>query len=87
MYVDAPAGVRARVQSIEAICARHGVRLRSAALQFARAHPAVHTLVVGAQSREEFAATLEDLRQPIPGPFWRELSDAGIIDGAAPLPR
>lgn len=87
MYVDAPPGVRARVQAIEAVCARHGVSLRAAALQFARAHPAVRALVVGAQSRGEFADTLDGLSDPIPAAFWQELAGAGIIDGAAPLPR
>ena len=54
-YARASAAVIARVEAIEAVCTRHGVPLRAAALQFAAAHPAVATVLAGARSAHEVA--------------------------------
>ncbi len=86
-YADAPAPVLERVRRIEAVCARHGVSLQAAALQFPLAHPAVSALIVGALSPDEVAANLAAVQAPIPLEFWHELRSAGIIAEAAPLPQ
>jgi D-threo-aldose 1-dehydrogenase len=78
--------VAAAVNALEAACARHGVTLNAAALQFAQAHPAVTTLVVGAVSPAEIDANLTALHVPIPEALWTELVAAGQIDPAAPRP-
>jgi len=85
-YVDAPPEILERVRRIEAVCARHGVSLRSAALQFPRAHPAVHALLVGAQSATEFNETLQALRAPIPPKLWTELRAEGLLAESVPVP-
>ncbi|MGF1922485.1 aldo/keto reductase, partial [Staphylococcus aureus] len=52
-YEAAPPEIMARVAEIERVCAAHGVALAHAAVQFALAHPAVSTIVLGAVRPEE----------------------------------
>ncbi len=85
-YAEAPADILQRVQQLEAVCARHGVTLPAAALQFPLAHPAVRTLVIGANSVAEFAGALSGLQADIPASLWPELRGADLIDAAAPTP-
>jgi D-threo-aldose 1-dehydrogenase len=49
-YGDAPDSIVARARAIATLCARHGVSLPAAALAFAAAHPAVASVVIGAQT-------------------------------------
>jgi D-threo-aldose 1-dehydrogenase len=85
-YIDAPPEILERVRRIEAACARHGVSLRSAALQFPRAQPAVHALIIGAQSAAEFKETLQALNTPIPSELWAELRAEGLLAEFVPVP-
>jgi len=85
-YQDAPPDVLACTRAIEKICARHGVALAAAALQFPLAHPAVASVVVGMRSPAEVEANLALLRAPIPGAFWRDLKRSGLLADAAPVP-
>jgi D-threo-aldose 1-dehydrogenase len=75
-----------RVRRIEAVCQKYAIPLRAAALQFPVAHSAVTSLVVGAESREEFAQTFDGLCVSIPNEFWQDLHAAGLIDEKAPVP-
>jgi len=63
-----------RVARLEAICARHGVPLAAAALQFPTRHPAVSSVVVGNKSPRELEVNLELLNHPIPDALWDELN-------------
>ena len=85
-YRPASPEILARVGQIEAICARHGVPLSTAALQFPLAHPAVTSLVVGAKSPEEIDANLAAFDHTIPAALWAELRDTGLIVAGAPVP-
>ncbi len=85
-YRPAPPAIMQRVRQIEEVCQRYQVPLRAAALQFPAAHPAVASLVVGAESVAEYAQAFEGLRYPIPAGLWQELRDQGLIDSLAPLP-
>lgn len=75
-----------RVRRMEAICQSYDVPLRSVALQFPMAHPAVVADVVGAVKPEEVAQTLEGLDTPIPAALWADLRTAGLISTEVPLP-
>ncbi len=88
MYNYAPADevVRARVQQIEAVCARHEVPLRAAALQFPFGHEAVATTIPGARSPEEIRDNIQLIEHPIPEAFWQELKAEELIDREAPTP-
>lgn len=85
-YQEAPPEVLERVRRIEQVCHRHNVALNVAALQFARTHPAVTALIVGAESPVEVMANLQALQSPIPGELWAGLRQAGLLDPEAPLP-
>jgi len=52
-YQDAPPDILARVARIEHVCQAHGVALPDAALHFALGHPAVASVVLGAQNPQE----------------------------------
>jgi D-threo-aldose 1-dehydrogenase len=84
----APAGREwvERTARIEAVCDARAVPLRAAALQFALAHPAVETVLVGARSAAEWRDALAMALHPIPAAFWRDLRAAGLLPDAAPTP-
>lgn len=85
-YAQAPAAMIEKTRQIEAICVRHAVPLRAAAVQFVKAHPAITALVVGAESARHLGETLDALRTPISMAFWHDLRTSGLIDSNAPLP-
>ena len=85
-YAPAAPAWMERTARIEACCAHHGVVLRAAALQFARAHPSVHTLLLGARHVSEWHDGLKMLHQPIPATFWADLRRAGLLPDQAPTP-
>lgn len=84
-YTDAPTHILERTGKIEAICQRHHVPLKAAAIQFALAHPAV-SAVIGAVTPDEVAENLRMWQTPIPPAVWADLRAAGLLDEAAPLP-
>jgi D-threo-aldose 1-dehydrogenase len=83
-YAPAPADVMAKVARIEAVCQRHGVTLRQAALGFALQHPAVVTLMLGAVAAAEIEANVVDAETAVPPTLWAELKAEGLLDAAAP---
>lgn len=83
-YVEAEPEIKARTQRIEAVCARHGVALAAAAIQFPLHHPAVASVVTGMRSATEAEANLAHCRAHIPAAFWSELKAEGLIDATAP---
>ena len=85
-YTEAEAEIVDRTRRIEAVCARHGVALPAAALQFPLAHPAVASVVTGMRSAREVEANLAHCAARIPGAFWEELKHEGLIAGEAPVP-
>ncbi len=85
-YKEAPPAVMERVRRIEAVCAAHGVLLRHAALQFALGHPAVSSVVLGAEAPDEVKANVAALGTPIPGGLWADLKAEGLLDRDAPTP-
>lgn len=85
-YAAAPPDVIARVERIDAVCRRFGTPMIDAALQFAGAHPAVVSVIPGAQSLAEIASNLAALRTPIPPQLWDALRAEGLLHPAAPVP-
>jgi len=72
-YATAPADVLARRDALAAVCARHGIPLAAAALQFAPRHPAVRSVVVGARTPAEIEEDARLLDVTIPSELWLEL--------------
>jgi D-threo-aldose 1-dehydrogenase len=85
-YAPAPPEIMDRVRRIEAVCARHGVRLPTAALHFPLGHPAVATIALGMRSPEEVARNIEVFAPEVPADFWAELKHEGLLRADAPTP-
>jgi D-threo-aldose 1-dehydrogenase len=72
-YQDASAEMLDPVRRIEAICARHGVPLGAAALQFSLLDPRITSTICGVTRAERIQETLDWARFPIPEAAWAEL--------------
>lgn len=72
-YGIAPDHLVARAQALGAACARYGVPLKAAALQFPFRHPAVASVLTGARSRAELEENLALLDVEVPEALWAEL--------------
>jgi len=73
-YRPVPDDVRTRVAALAAACARHGVALPAAALQFPLRHRAVTSIVVGARTPAEVVQNATHLATEIPSALWAELA-------------
>ena len=85
-YNPAPPEIIERVQKLEAVCKRHGVRLIDAALRFPLAHPAIVSILVGAKHPREARAAPELLTASIPPALWDDLKTEGLVRADAPVP-
>jgi D-threo-aldose 1-dehydrogenase len=85
-YAPAPPEIMERVRKIEAVCARHRVRLPTAALQFPLGHPAVATVIPGTRAPNEVAQNLQIFAPTVPPDFWAELKQEGLLRKDAPTP-
>jgi len=85
-YRPAPPAVVERARRIAAVCDRHGVPLRAAAIQFPLAHPAVVSLIAGVRRIDHLEEYPELMRRPITGELWDELRGEGLIAADAPVP-
>ena len=84
-YAEAPPDVMARVARIDAVCRSHGVRLIEAALQFVLLHPAVKTVIPGANSADQVRGNLALLEKRIPPGLWSDLKQEGLLRSDAPI--
>ena len=75
-----------RAQQLADVCARHGVELKAAAMQFPLGHPAVTALVAGVRSIAHLEDYPEIMRATIPSSVWDELKHEGLITAEAPTP-
>jgi len=85
-YEDAPREILERVAAIEAVCSRHGVPLKAAALQFPLGHQQVASIIPGARSQLEIDENVATFTTPIPADCWAELKHEGLVRADAPTP-
>ena len=85
-YAEAPNAMIRRRNRLADICARHGVPLAAAALQFVQAHPAVIRSVVGLRSVAEVEAFAANADRPIPAALWDAFREDGLLASEAPVP-
>ncbi len=85
-YAPAPAHIMDKVSKIEAVCARFGVPLPAAALQFVVAHPAIPSFCAGTRTVEQLDQNLAWFAHPIPKEFWSALKSEGLLREDAPVP-
>jgi len=75
-----------KARALKAICGRHGVDLRAAALQFPLAHPAVACVIPGAASPQQVEENAALIRVDCPADLWAEMKHDGLIPADAPTP-
>jgi len=82
-----PTDVIEKRDRLRAVAARHGVDLRTAALQFSSAPDVAVALVVGCSSPQQVLADYTSLSVGIPAAFWLDLRSEGLIerDGSIPV--
>jgi D-threo-aldose 1-dehydrogenase len=85
-YLKTPPDVLERARQIKAVCDRHAIPLKAAALQFGLAHPAVAATIPGPRSPAEVEENVRMVGHPIPADLWTELKAAGLIPDHAPEP-
>lgn len=69
------------------VAAKHGIDLRTAALQFGAAHDAVVSVIPGARTASQVQADAESMTIAIPEEFWSALKREGLIAREAPVPK
>ena len=85
-YEAAAPEMVARAKALGEACARHGVDLKAAALQFCAAHPVVAAVIPGARTPAEVRENAAMMAAPIPAQLWTDLKRAGLLPAEAPTP-
>ncbi|MFE2557863.1 aldo/keto reductase [Streptomyces sp. NPDC059352] len=85
-YAAAPDRLLHRALEFKAVCERHGVPLRAAALQFPFGHPAVASVLVGARSAAQVRDAAAMAVLPVPAALWAELREHGLLGPDVPVP-
>lgn len=83
-YGPVPEEVLGRALRLEAVCERHGVPLRAAAMQYPLFHPASVSVMTAARSVAQLEDTLEMFKTDIPAALWDELEAEGLSKGPVP---
>jgi D-threo-aldose 1-dehydrogenase len=78
-YGAVPAELLERTHRIEDVCARHGVALPEAALQFPLREPAVPCVVVGGATPAHVRENAQRMRAEVPQALWDELAVEGLV--------
>jgi D-threo-aldose 1-dehydrogenase len=78
-YAPAARGMLERALAVKAVCERHGVPLRAAAVQFPFTHPAVTCVLVGARSPAEVEDAVRMSAVEIPQSLWGDLQAEGLL--------
>jgi len=73
-YQEAGPEILARIEALHAACARHGVPLAAAAVQFSTRDPRIVSTVVGVSKPERVDRLVELAQTPIPPELWDELN-------------
>ncbi len=81
-----PAGIVEKRARLAAVADRHGIDIRTAALQFAAAPAIVSAIVPGARAPGQVEANIQSMKVGIPPAFWDDLRDQKLISADAPVP-
>ncbi len=73
-------------ERLRTVAARHGVDLRTAALQFSKAPDVAVAVVVGCSTSREVLEDFTSMQTRIPDAFWLDLRSERLIEQDAPLP-
>lgn len=82
-----PEGAKKKRDRMSALAQEHGIDLRTAALQFCNAHPAVSAVIPGARTADQADANAKSFSVNVPEAFWAALKNEGLIAKDAPTPK
>jgi len=85
-YGPAPEEVKERVRRIQQVCKAFKVKLAEAALRFPLGHPAVVSVIAGAQRASEAKRNAAMMNAKIPAGLWRALKAEKLMRDNAPAP-
>jgi D-threo-aldose 1-dehydrogenase len=85
-YKPASAELIERAERLDQVCARHGVPLKAAAIQFPFGHPAVVSVIIGSRSAAELDENVAMFNTPIQSELWDELRAEGLLAPDVPVP-
>lgn len=78
-YGQVPSTVLAKARALDDVCARHGVELPAAALQYPLREPVVRSVVVGAASPAQVRENAARIRVAVPEELWTALVGDGLV--------
>lgn len=81
-----PSSALEKRKQLTQVVARHGVDLRTVALQFCAAPAVVSSVIPGARTAEQAFANAQSMRVTVPPQLWEELRHEGLIHRAAAVP-
>lgn len=73
-YQQASPAMIEQTRRLDAVCQRHGVPLRVAALHFSLRDPRIHSTIVGMTHPERVQQAIDDALTPLPDALWDELA-------------
>lgn len=85
-YAAAPGWAVERANTLRNVCEAFGASLPAAALHFCKAHPAVISVIPGAQSARQVNEIAGWIAEEINPDLWTALKDRGLIAAEAPVP-
>lgn len=85
-YERAPRALLEKARRIQAVCARHGIPLMAAAIQFPLGNPVVAAVLTGVRSVAEIDQNVAMFQVEIPDALWQELRSEGLLPVEAPTP-
>lgn len=78
-YAPAAKSILNRVALIGAVCAAHGVSLKTAAIQFPLLHPAVASVIPGGATSAQIVENIDAGASDLPTALWRDLHSEGLV--------
>ncbi|WP_221563457.1 aldo/keto reductase [Alkalihalobacillus sp. TS-13] len=85
-YQKAPDEIVSKAQKIQELASKYQVSVKSVALQFSMAHPAVAAVIPGTTRPEHVREDIAAAQEVIPSEFWHELREQNLVSPVAPLP-
>jgi D-threo-aldose 1-dehydrogenase len=86
-FTRATAEKIATARQLAQVCARHGVSLPQAAIQFPLAHPVVSAVVVGARTATQMTDAATWMTTPLPTDLWDDLRAERLLPPDTPVPQ
>ena len=85
-YEPAPAHLVQQARKLQALCDSHDVDLKAAALQYVMAHPAVASVIPGAESVRELEQNIAMVQAEIPSALWVDMKSELLLPTDAVTP-